>query len=143
MDNGLRIIDNLTNIIKHDNVAMEGNLICDCGNTHFEVHHSGKRTRGILAPYLVKKDKQILILAKCPHCGKVITVLDSGLDGHGGCVTDKTTQLFCLKNGECQFEIRLMYNYLEQNFETNLFEDCFIEIKSSSFKKSRSLYEGW
>ena len=56
----LRIIDNLTNIIEHDNVALEGELICDCENARFEIHHSGKQTRGILAPYLVKKDKQIL-----------------------------------------------------------------------------------
>ena len=139
----LRIIDNLTNIIEHDNVALEGKLICDCGNAQFEIHHSGKQTRGILAPYLVKKDKQILILAKCTHCGKIITIYDSGLDGHGGKDTNKVTQPFIMKNGTNQFEIRLMYNYYEQNFKTNLFEDCFVEINNSSFVKPRILYEGW
>ena len=139
----LRIIDNLTNIIEHDNVALEGKLICDCGNTHFEIHHSGKQTRGILASYLVKKDKQILILAKCPHCGKTIAIYDSGLDGHGGNPTNNTTQPFIMKNGTNQFEIRMMYNYYEQNFKTNLFEECFVEINHSSFVKPRILYEGW
>ena len=36
-----------------------------------------------------------------------------------------------------------MYNYYEENFKTNAFEECFIEISNSKFKKPRRLYEGW
>ena len=32
MEQKLRILDNLVNIKEHNNVALEGDLICNCGN---------------------------------------------------------------------------------------------------------------
>ena len=72
MDNKLRIIDNLNIYEIHDNVAIAGKLMCDCGCHLFSIYHTGKVTKGILAPYLIKKDKQIVIKAVCKDCGKII-----------------------------------------------------------------------
>ena len=81
MNNKLRIIDNIKILEEHDNVAMACQLICDCGCNHFIIFHTGKVTKGIFAPYLIKKDKQIVIKAVCKDCGKSIIVFDSKIDG--------------------------------------------------------------
>ena len=68
---------NIKILEEHDNVAMACQLICDCGCNHFIIFHTGKVTKGILAPYLIKKDKQIVIKAVCKDCGKSINIFDS------------------------------------------------------------------
>ena len=53
MENKLRIINNLDNISENNNVTLEADLVCDCGNKYFKIYHSGKQTKGIFAPYLI------------------------------------------------------------------------------------------
>lgn len=138
----LRIIENLDNICEHDNVALEGDLICECGNKLFKIFHSGKHTKGILAPYLVNKDNQILIEAKCTCCGYRIKLYDSSIDGNNKSNSvEKNTKQFIILNDGDEYKIHLMYNYYEENFKTNSFEECFIEISNSKLKKARRLYE--
>ena len=144
MDNQLRVIDKLENICKHNNVTLEADLVCECGNAYFKIYHSGKQTKGILAPYLLKKNNQIFIEAKCKCCGNSIVIYDSGTDGIKRCASNKDNKkLFNILNDAYAYKVHLMYNYFENNFKTNLFEDCFIEISNSNFKKPLRLYEGW
>jgi hypothetical protein len=80
MDKKLRIIDSLENICEHNNVALEGDLICECGNHYFKIYHSGKQTKGIFAPYLIKKNH----LQYCQFFNssiihsKIFAILESG-----------------------------------------------------------------
>ena len=144
MDNKLRIIDNLNIYEIHDNVAIAGKLMCDCGCNNFSIFHTGKVTKGIFAPYLIKKDKQIVIKAVCKDCGKSIIVFDSKIDGIKPIMCDTyPEEKFLLKNINENFEIKLKYNYYQNDFKTNKFVDCFIEIKNKDMKKVRQLYEGW
>ena len=144
MCNKLRVIDKLENICEHNNVALEADLVCECGNAFFKIYHSGKQTKGILAPYLLKMNNQIIIEAKCTCCGNSIVIYDSEIDGTKRCLSNKDDKkLFNILNDAYVYKVHLMYNYLEKNFKTNLFEDCFIQIYNSKFKKPRKLYEGW
>ena len=144
MENKLRIIDNLENIYEHNNVALEGDLVCDCGNQYFKIYHSGKQTKGIFAPYLVKNNSQILIEVQCTCCEHSIIIFDNSIDGVKRVNADETVKkLFNILNDTYAYKIHLMYNYFENNFKTNSFEDCFIEISNSKFKKPRRLFEGW
>lgn len=144
MSNTLRIIENAENIKEHNHAALECDLVCECGNKYFKIYHSGKQTKGIFAPYLVKSDRQIVIEGKCTCCEKGIVIFDSSLDGINKSKSSKAPeQLFNILNDIYAYKIHLMYNYRENNFRTNLFEDCFIEISNSKFKKPRRLYEGW
>ena len=36
----------------------------------------------------------------------------------------------------------LLYNYYKNDYKTNKFVDCFIEIKNEDTKKVKQLYEG-
>ena len=60
----LRIINNLCDQECIRNVAFKGNLICNCQNKLFNVYHSGKKTRGILASYLMKRAKSSVSLTR-------------------------------------------------------------------------------
>ena len=144
MENKLRILDNLENIREHNKVALEGDFVCECGNQYFRIYHSGKQTRGILAPYLVKKNHQIVIETKCTCCENSIVIFDSGTDGTSRSAPSNTPRnLLNISNDADAYKIHFICNYFEANFKTNLFEDCFIEIYNSQFKKPRRLYEGW
>ena len=143
MNNKLRIIDNIKILEEHDNVAMACQLICDCGCNHFSIFHTGKATKGIFAPYLIKKDKQIVIKAVCKDCGKSINIFDSKIDGIKPVMCDTyPEEKFLLKNINENFEIVLKYNYYSKDYKTNKFVECFIEIKNDDMKKIKQLYEG-
>ena len=144
MNNKLRITDNIKILEEHDNVAMACQLICDCGCNHFIIFHTGKVTKGILVPYLIKKDRQIVIKAVCKDCGKSIIIFDSKIDGIKPIMCDTyPEEIFQIKNMDENFEIVLKYNYYSKDYKTNKFVDCFIEIKNKDMKKVRQLYEGW
>lgn len=143
MNGKLRIIDNINIIEEHDGVAFSGQLVCDCNCNLFDIYHTGKKTKGILAPYLIKNDKQIVIKAVCKKCGKVIVVYDSKIDGLNP--SDQNIYLeekFTLQNGNDGYEIILKYNYYLKDFKTNKFYDCFIEVKNEKMKRLKPLYEG-
>lgn len=143
MNDQLRILDNLRIIIERDEVALMGELVCDCGCEHFYIFHSGKQTKGILASYLIKKDKQIVIKAVCEKCGKEIIIYDSKIDGIKPLGNNEyPIDKFVLKNIKDSYEITLKYNYYKNDYKTNKFVDCFIEIKNEDMKKVKQLYEG-
>ena len=144
MDNKLRIIDNLNIYEIHDNVAIAGKLMCDCGCHLFGIFHTGKVTKGILAPYLIKKDKQIVIKVVCKDCGKSIIIFDSKIDGVRPLTCNNTYEekAFLIKNINANFEIDLKYNYYPEDFMSNKFVDLFIEVKNEDIKKKKRLYEG-
>ena len=143
MNNNLRIIDNISVIEERDDVAMACQLVCDCGCNHFSIFHTGKVTKGILAPYLLRRDKQIVIRAACKYCGKSIIIFDSKIDGIKPIICDiYPEEKFQIKNIDENFEIVLKYNYYPKDYKTNNFVDCFIEIKNKDMQKSKPLYEG-
>ena len=144
MNNELRILNNLNIYEIHDNVAIAGKLICDCGCNLYSIFHTGKATKGVLAPYLIKKDKQIVIKAVCKDCEKSIIIFDSKIDGirPSACNNTYEEQNFSIKNISVNFEIDFKYNYYPEDFMSNKFVDCFIEIKNKDMKKKKQLYEG-
>ena len=143
MNNQLRIFDNLRIVIERYEVALAGELVCDCGCEHFYIYHSGKQTKGILTPYLIRKDKQIVIKAVCERCGKEIIIYDSKIDGIKPLMNNEyLVEKFTLKNIKDSYEITLKYNYYKNDYKTNKFVECFIEIKNEDTKKVKQLYEG-
>ena len=77
----LRTLNYLDNIEEFNGVAISSKLRCSCGNCSFAFYHTGKQTRGILAPYIIRKNKQLILQAKCQKCGNIIEVFNSALDG--------------------------------------------------------------
>lgn len=109
----------------------------------FNIYHSGKKTRGILAAYLMKRNKQIIINAVCKKCCNEITIYDSNIDGIDAIKNKKyPIEKFVLKDENDAFEIIMMYNYYEKDFKTNQFVECFIEIFNDKMKKPKRLFEG-
>lgn len=144
MNNQLRILDNLRIIFDRDEVALMGELVCNCGCEHFYIFHTGNQTKGILAPYLIKKDKQIVIKVVCERCEKELLIYDSKIDGIKPLMNNEyPVDKFTLKNIKDSYEITLKYNYYKNDYKTNKFVDCFIEIKNEDMKKVKQLYEGW
>ena len=46
-----------------------------------------------------------------------------------------------LKKDIDTFEIIMMYNYCKEDYKTNKFVECFIEVENKKFKKSRRIFE--
>ena len=138
----LRIIDNIQILKEVDNVALEASLVCDCGSEWFHVLHTGKKTKGFLRPWWVKKNKQISIMCKCQDCGKKIFVCDSTIDGLKPLHVEKPNCVELTIKGKNIFKIILYYNYQEDDYLTDRFYDCFIHAIDEDGKK-RILYEGW
>ena len=148
MDNKLRIIDNLNIYEIHDNVAIAGKLMCDCGCNHFSISHTGKQTKGILAPYIIRQNKQLVLQTKCRSCGKTIEVFNSKLDGTRAKPQTGTYELttFVLpRSNIAEFEVVVKYNYFpekikENGLYSNNFENCFIYIVNDG-KEGKALIE--
>ena len=77
----LRILDFLTDIQEVNGVALSARLQCTCGCSDFNFLHTGKQTRGIFAPLIIKKNGQLVLKATCHCCGNSIIVYDSEIDG--------------------------------------------------------------
>lgn len=145
----LRIIDNLVNIREYEGVAIEGNLKCSCSCDTFHIYHTGKQTKGIFAPLLIKKNKQICIKAVCTNCNISIIIYDSKIDGsrHRNSNMDYIDFIKFLlpKNQIVQYKINIKYNYFPEKLKvdgiySNNFEACFIDISYDS-GKSKILIE--
>ncbi len=134
----LKTLKNLKNIVNIDNVSLKGTLYCDCGNESFYIYHTGKVTKGILAPYLIKKNKQLVVAAKCSCCGNLITIYNSN-----DIIKSENIEKekFIIPNVDGKFHITLMYNYYPNNFKTNLYENLFIDIINNDMKKAKRLIE--
>ena len=132
----LRTLKYLYNIEEFNGVAISAKLRCTCGDCFFRFSHTGKQTKGILAPYIIKQNKQLVLQAKCRSCGKTIEVFNSKLDGTRAKPQSETYELtaFVLpKSNIAEFEVVVKYNYfpekLKENGEySNNFENCFIYI---------------
>ncbi len=142
----LRLLDYLDNIEEFNGVAISAKLRCTCGNCSFVFSHTGKQTRGILAPYIIKKNKQLVLNAKCNLCNNEIVVFDSRIDGSNAKDSVKIQDFATFVTPKCSdFEVIIKYNYWRENLKengsySNQFENCFIYIIEND-KESKALIE--
>ena len=144
----LRILKYLDNIKEFNGVAISSKLRCSCSNCSFTFSHTGKQTKGILAPHIIRKNKQLILQAKCQKCGNIIEVFNSALDGSRAKPKERIYKFidFALpKSKVAEFEVVVKYNYfpdkLKENGEySNNFEDCFVYIIENG-KESKVLIE--
>ena len=144
----LRILEHLYDVEEINGVSVSAKLRCACGNFSFTFSHTGKQTKGILAPYIVRKDKQLILRARCPKCGRVIEVFNSALDGTRARAEAEIHEFsaFALpKSMEDEFEVVVKYNYFPEKLKengvySNSFEDCFVYIIQNG-KEGKALIE--
>ena len=117
-----------------------------CGCSDFKFLHTGKQTRGILAPFIVKEKGQLVLKAICHCCGNSIIVYDSEKDGtraRGNCLTSEFVP-FVSKSLPNILSIVIKYNYFSEKFKnkgvySNQFENCFIYIVDNNGKEGKAL----
>ena len=144
----LRILDFLTDIQEANDVALSAKLQCTCGCSNFKFLHTGKQTKGILAPFIVKKKGQLVLKAFCHCCGNSIIVYDSREDGtraRGNCVIGEFVP-FVSKSLPNNLSVVIKYNYFPEKFKngevySNQFEECFIYIVDDNGKEGKALIE--
>ena len=61
----LRILDYIKDVKEHNGVSLSAKLQCTCGCSNFEFSHTGKQTRGVFAPFIIKKNGQLILKAVC------------------------------------------------------------------------------
>lgn len=144
----LRILDYLTNITERDGVTLSANLQCTCGETEFQFFHTGKQTKGILAPFIVRKEQQLVVKAVCPKCLNTIIVYDSAKDGSDAKVTDYANEFVSFVSNKLpkQFPIVIKYNYFPEKLKiggiySNQFENCYMYIIDKDGNEGRALIE--
>ena len=142
----LRLSEYLKNVEEFNGVAISAKLHCTCGNCAFTFSHTGKQTKGILAPYIIKKNKQLVLKANCSKCGNEIVVYNSQIDGSTPKIAEETHEFttFATKNLS-EFEVVIKYNYFPEKLKedgnySNQFEDCFIYIIDNG-KETKALIE--
>lgn len=120
----------------HDNIALEADFQCNCGNDTFRIFHTGKQHKSIFGNVSIKKrEGQLIIKCSCSKCLKDYTIFDSTKDGirPKGTPTEKfnSTEI----NGETSFKINLKFNFYEKNFKTDRFESFFMDVKTLNDEK--------
>ncbi len=142
----LRILDYLTDIEEINGVAFSAKLKCSCGSTKFVFLHTGKQTKGIFAPYIIKKSSQLALKAKCNRCNNEIVVYDSQVDGAKPKAAKGSREFspFVIPKSP-EFEVIIKYNYLPENITesgeySNRFENCFIYLLEND-KETKALIE--
>lgn len=144
----LRILDYIKDVKEHNGVSLSAKLQCTCGCSNFEFSHTGKQTRGIFAPFIIKKNGQLILKAVCP-CGNSIIVYDSTQDGtHAHNNTDSPYDFapLTVKSLPNQLSVVIKYNYFPEKLKTgefysNQFENCFIYIIDDNEKERKALIE--
>lgn len=138
----LRIINNLEIIEEIDNIALKGKLKCSCGCNEFYIYHTGKQTKGIFYPDIIKHKKQVVINAQCVNCKEIIKIFDSTIDGIKP-INAKQYEFkkLVLKKDIDTFKIIMMYNYYKEDYKTNKFVECFIDVESEKLKKNKRIFE--
>lgn len=146
----LPILPYLTNIkeysglnkgtLKNEPCAIEGTLACSCGCDKFKILHTGKQTKGIFSALVVKKEKQLRVIAICAECGNKIEIYNSSEDINRNDFSD-----FSFSNNSV-WQIKLMYNYFHQKMKfkgdySDSFEDFYADIFSENQKPKRLLEE--
>ena len=144
----LRILDFLTDIQEVNGVALTAKLQCTCGCSNFYFSHTGKQTRGILAPFIVKKKGQLVLNALCHSCGNSIIVYNSEKDGTHASGNSLTSEFvsFVSKSLPNNLSVVIKYNYFPEKLKikdcyTNQFENCFIYIVDQNGKEGKALIE--
>ena len=144
----LRILDFLTDIQEETGVTLSAKLQCTCGCSSFKFSHTGKQTRGILAPFIVKRKGQLVLKASCHFCGNSIIVYDSEKDGthaRGNSLTSEFVP-FVSKSLPNNLSVVIRYNYFPEKLKieksySNQFENCFIYIVDHNGKEGKALIE--
>ncbi len=131
----IRIYENLKTLEERTNVALQGSLICDCKNEFFYISHTGRQTRGILAPFLVKKERQLSIVCSCCRCGKKFNLYDSTVDGLKPIDAPKLEYQDFSQNSTRAFKVVMSYNYFEKDYLTNRFAECMITLLDENEKQ--------
>lgn len=139
----LRFLKNLKNVKEYDESALEGNLICECGNDFFNIRHTGKQKKGIFSSYIVKLNGQLGIKARCTKCGKEFKIYDSSQDGEDFKKKDllEYQDFFIDKYMKKDYKVRLAFNYMPQNFKTNKFVSIYVYLNNDELKKEIALFE--
>ena len=145
----LRTLDCLTNIQEHNGVAISADLKCPCGCDTFSFQYKGKQTKGILAPYIVKRNNQLVLKAICKHCENSFVLYDSSKDGSSPktCIDETNfVPLVLPKSGQDFYKVIVKYNYLleKMKFEnqySNRFENCFIYVLDQNGKEKALIEE--
>ena len=125
---------------EHEKVSVCGTLKCSCGCDKFKIFHTGKQTKGIFSPYIVKTNKQIFVEAKCLECGKVIQIYDTSYDGEKPIIVDHGENKQFLYKEKENFKVRVFLNYYEENYMTNKFVTIYIHLIDEN-GKNIVLYE--
>ena len=144
----LRMLDFLTDLKEVNGVALSARLQCTCGCSDFRFFHTGKQTKGILAPLIIKKNGQLALKAVCHSCGNSIIVYDSEIDGARAHTNGLTSEFipFVSKSFPYNLSVVVKYNYFSDNFKngevySNQFENCCIYIVNDSGKEGKALIE--
>ena len=144
----LRILDFLTDIQEVNGVALSAKLQCTCGCSDFNFLHTGKQTKGIFAPYIVRKKRQLRLKAVCPVCNNFIILYDSTQDGKPANETSFACEYEPLNINTLSnpFGVAIKYNYFPENLKirevySNQFENCFIYILDNNGKEGKPLIE--
>lgn len=144
----LRTLEFLTDIHEVDGVAFSAKLKCSCGETKFNFLHTGRQTKGIFSPFIVKHNRQLILKAICPICKNVITIYDSTQDGkiinneYAACEFIP----FTTKKLMNPFSVVIKYNYFPDNLKfegsySNRFENCFVYVLDDNGKEANALIE--
>ncbi len=144
----LRILDYLTNIEEFNGVSFSANLKCTCGATEFQFLHTGKQTKGIFAPFIVKKEHQLILKAVCHSCKNSIIVYDSVKDGANSPKASSAHEFVPFVSNKLpnQFSVVIKYNYFPEKIKigevySNQFENCFIYIIDKNGREGKTLIE--
>lgn len=145
----LRLLDYLTDIQEFNSVSISAKLQCTCGSTEFEFLHTGKQTKGILSPFIVKENGQLILKAICPCCKNSITVYDSTKDGvHASNkeITNEFIPFVAPRSLPTHFSVVIKYNYYPEKLKeretySNQFENCFIYIMNKNGEEGKALIE--
>ena len=102
-----------------------------------------KQTKGIFSSDIVKHKKQVVINAQCVNCKEIIKIYDSTIDGIKPVDANqyKFKKLVSKKDIDT-FKITMMYNYYKEDYKTNKFVECFIDVESEKLKKFKRILEG-
>ena len=138
----MRNESNFANVYEYDNAALEADFRCDCGGDAFYIFHSGKQRKSLFGNISIGKRKgQLILQCSCSQCLKRYTLFDSTKDG----ASPEGTPIYEFSPveiaGEKIFDIKLKFNFAEENFKTDQFEMFFLEVKVPGVDKYMSLCE--
>ncbi len=136
----MTLFDHLVDIDERENSAIRGTLRCTCGNEYFNIYYFGKRTRGILAPDIIKQKGKINILAYCDKCMK-----SYGFNNYNKPKIqfndNSHVELDMLSYDDQYHKVRFSFNYFPEKFKSSQFEEIKVEILKEPKQKWRMIVE--